>query len=50
MEINKNVWISNVKKQYKKLWLKYHPDKQTGDIEKFIKINEAYNYLNNYLK
>tara|TARA_R110000851_G_scaffold258693_1_gene411152 strand:+ start:2202 stop:2588 length:387 start_codon:yes stop_codon:yes gene_type:complete len=33
-----------VKKQYYKLALKYHPDKQ-GDPDTFIKIKDAYNKL-----
>jgi len=34
-----------IKKAYRKLSLKYHPDKQNGDQEKFKKINEAYQTL-----
>lgn len=36
-----------IKKAYRKLSLKYHPDKQGGDPEKFKKINEAYQVLSN---
>lgn len=36
-----------IKKAYRKLSLKYHPDKIGGDKEMFHKINEAYNYLVN---
>jgi curved DNA-binding protein CbpA len=42
-----------VKKQYHKLSLKYHPDKNGNTIEsndKFKKINEAYTYLRTELK
>lgn len=41
---------SEVKKQYYKLALKYHPDKSKGNDDKFKLINEAYEYLNNYHK
>lgn len=34
-----------VKKAYKALSLKYHPDKPEGDEEIFKLINEAYNTL-----
>jgi hypothetical protein len=41
--------IKYIKKQYHKLALKYHPDKNTSESskQKFQKINEAYNYLLN---
>lgn len=31
-----------IKRAYKKLSLKYHPDKATGDHKKFMKIAKAY--------
>ncbi|XP_061192090.1 translocation protein SEC63 homolog [Saccostrea echinata] len=34
-----------IKKAYKKLSLKYHPDKPTGDHKKFMKIAKAYTAL-----
>jgi len=47
---NKSVSKEYIKKQYRKLALKYHPDKNGNteeSNEKFKKINEAYNYLSN---
>jgi hypothetical protein len=45
LSICSNLTISSVKKQYHKLALLYHPDKNHGSDEKFKEINEAYNYL-----
>ncbi len=50
LEINKNATIDEIKKQYKKLAIKYHPDKvaylgkdmQEAAKVKFQKLNEAY--------
>ena len=54
LEINTNnkSYISkeNIKKQYRKLALRYHPDKNGNteeSNERFKKINEAYTYINN---
>lgn len=46
--IDKNASIDDIKKVYRKLALKYHPDKNPGDKpaeEKFKKISEAYAVL-----
>ena len=40
-----NATPDNIKKQYKKLALKYHPDRPNGDDEKFKKVSEAYEIL-----
>jgi DnaJ-class molecular chaperone len=45
--IDKNASMEDIKKAYRKLSLKYHPDKIGGDIDKFKKINEAYQVLSN---
>jgi curved DNA-binding protein CbpA len=49
LEVNKNASQEEIKKQYRKLALKYHPDRnrtnpQSAEI-KFKKINEAYEIL-----
>lgn len=37
--------IASIKKQYKKLANKYHPDKLAGNEDKFIQIREVYDFL-----
>ena len=37
-----------IKKAYYTLAIKYHPDKSSSNSEKFIKIKEAYDFLNTY--
>jgi molecular chaperone DnaJ len=44
--IEKNASKEEIKKAYRKLALKYHPDRG-GDQEKFKEINEAYQILSN---
>jgi DnaJ-class molecular chaperone len=43
--LNKDASEDDVKKAYKKLALKYHPDKNGGDDIMFKKVNEAYQIL-----
>ncbi|MDR0666733.1 MAG: molecular chaperone DnaJ [Campylobacteraceae bacterium] len=48
LEITKNAGADEIKKAYRKLALKYHPDRNQGDKEaeeKFKQINEAYQVL-----
>mgnify|MGYP001220399641 CR=1 FL=1 len=45
LEIEENATQDQIKKSFRKLSLKFHPDKPSGDIEKFKKINEAYQNL-----
>src|SRR3989344_1089086 len=51
--INKGATAEEIKQAYRKLALKYHPDKTKGDAEgekKFKEINEAYQVLGNESK
>lgn len=43
--VDKKSTPDQIKKAYRKLSLQYHPDKKTGNAEKFKQINEAYQML-----
>ena len=45
LELSKKCTKEDIKKKYHKLSLKYHPDKNGGSNENFLKINEAYETL-----
>jgi DnaJ family protein B protein 4 len=45
LEVPNNASAEEIKKAYRKLSLKYHPDKTKGDDSKFKEINEAYSIL-----
>lgn len=48
--VSKNASEDEIKKAFRKLAQKYHPDKPTGDEKKFKEINEAYSVLSNKQK
>ncbi len=48
--INRNASQDEIKKAFRKLAHKYHPDKKDGDEAKFKEINEAYGVLSNEKK
>lgn len=43
--VDKTASQEQIKKAYRKLSLQFHPDKKTGNAEKFKQINEAYQIL-----
>lgn len=45
--VEKNSGKDEIKKAFRKLAHKYHPDKKTGDEKKFKEVNEAYSVLSN---
>ena len=49
LEVTQNASLEEIKKSYRRLALKYHPDvnKNNNDSSYFIKINEAYEILSN---
>ena len=50
LEVSENADILKIKKKYRKLAMKYHPDRNAGDekaAKKFREITEAYEVLSN---
>ncbi|MFA6594222.1 MAG: molecular chaperone DnaJ [Candidatus Buchananbacteria bacterium] len=45
--VNKSASADEIKRAFRKLAHEYHPDKKTGNAEKFKEINEAYQTLGN---
>ena len=52
LRVERNATIDEIKKSYRKLALKYHPDKNKDESapKKFKKISNAYNILSDPLK
>ena len=48
--VNKSASSAEIKKAFRQLAQKYHPDKSGGDTEKFKEVNEAYQILSNQEK
>ncbi len=47
LNVPENASIDEIKKNYRKLSLEFHPDRPNGNAEKFKQINEAYEILSN---
>lgn len=48
--VPKNASDDDIKKAYRKLAMKYHPDRETGDENKFKEVTEAYEHLSDASK
>ncbi len=47
LDVNKKASKDEIKKAFRKLAHKYHPDKKNGNEQKFKEVNEAYQILSN---
>ena len=45
--VKSNAPINEIKKAYRKLAVKHHPDKPNGNSKKFKQVSEAYDILRN---
>ena len=45
LNVDENADEGTIKKAYRKLQMKYHPDKKGGNSEKAKEVNEAYDCL-----
>ena len=51
LNLNNNSTFKDARRNYLRLCLKFHPDKNHGNSKEFVKINEAYEYyINNHKK
>ena len=50
LQLPKLITKEQIKKQYRYLAKKYHPDKSTASNEKIKRINEAYSLLMRYIE
>lgn len=48
--VSKNAGSEEIKRAFRELAQKYHPDKPGGDAEKFKEVNEAYQVLSDLEK
>jgi curved DNA-binding protein len=50
LEVDENATQDVIKKAYRKLAKQHHPDKETGNADKFKEVSEAYEHLGDELK
>lgn len=42
LQVDKNATLQEIQQSYRKLQLKYHPDRKTGDSDMYMRITSAY--------
>nr|XP_058967109.1 translocation protein SEC63 homolog [Pocillopora verrucosa] len=47
LELDRGASTADIRRQYRRLSMKFHPDKDTGDSQKFMRIAKAYEALTN---